>query len=78
MKPGTYYIGTEYNSGKGIFLTVHDGPQCGWECECCEYLDGTAPADHARDCQVFDVDGYECTCEGAVEKAIQRKRDSDG
>lgn len=50
---------------------------CGIDCECCEYLDGTAPADHDRTCDLItlrDGDWSGCTCDGAEERAKDRKR----
>lgn len=76
LKPGTYLLGKEAASGKDIFITVHEG-QCGWDCSCCEYDDGTAPCDHERNCRGFEVDGW-CDCEGAIERSLERKRDENG
>lgn len=62
---------------KAMVLTVLDGPRCGIECECCEYPDGTAPADHDRTCDLItmrDGEWSDCTCEGAEERAKDRKR----
>lgn len=48
---------------------------CGYNCECCEYGDGTAPIDHTKRCALISssVDGC-CSCEGAEARAKDRKR----
>jgi len=77
LPPGKYLIGTEYSTGKSIVITVLDGPKCGRDCDCCEYNDGTAPSDHMRDCDLITLRGgdwCDCSCEGAEERAKDRKR----
>lgn len=62
----SFAIGTEHGTGRTIVLTVHDGPRCGFDCECCGYGDGTFPADHARNCDLItnrDGDWSDCTCD---------------
>lgn len=73
-------IGTEASSGLTIWIGWDDdpnAPHCGWNCECCEYDDGSAPIDHARSCDLVTLragDWSDCTCEGAEERAKDRKR----
>lgn len=80
MKPGAYLLGKEFGTGNDIVLTVHEGPVCGRDCDCCGWEDGTVPSDHARDCDLItlaDGEWSDCTCEGAQERAAERKREEE-
>ena len=51
------------------------GIRCGYDCPCCEYGDGTAPADHDRNCGLITTVEGDCTCEGAEDRARARKEE---
>lgn len=76
----SFVLGREVRTGKTLVLTIHDGPRCGVDCPCCEYGDGTAPCDHDRTCDLItmaDGDLSDCTCDGAAERAAERKKDEE-